>query len=78
MKLDITCVNNKENATYEIPKGYLVLNIFETSPLSPNFFILGRNLKQEGWYGLFYFDGIGSTPISYETFYEKEPVDNSK
>ena len=71
MEINIESMNKPRKANYEIPENYLVLNVFQTSPMTPNFFILGKNLKQIGWYGIFYFDGISDTPTSYETFYER-------
>ena len=68
MKINIEKINTGP-AVYEIPKEYLVVNVFQSSPMEKNFFILGKNLKQNDWYGIFYFDGISELPTSYQTFW---------
>lgn len=62
---------NKSSDIYTIPSDFLVLNLFQHSPLDKHFFILGQNLKEKDVYGIFYFDGISEFPTSYETFYKK-------
>lgn len=63
---------NKENSVYEIPEGWLVLNLFQRNILDRHFFILGQNLSKKDMYGIFYFDGISNLPTSYETFYDRD------